>query len=177
MFRFLKRIAKQMTGNVPVLDLEPYREQLTQSMTTAVEGFDGESPITRVDVWYDLVSMDVPMVRLYLDTHPTGEPCSGTSETFDLMELEFESWADACQSDVAKVKYTGNQRTVDDEESLCEIVGLFLLEVILSLRDAGVLSTLPCAEKCYIGVATYDGVWGWPDWNDRGNNDMVPPGK
>lgn len=167
-------MVKLLTGNVPVLDLEPYRDQLTREMTAAIDGFRGECPITRVDVWYDLVSMDVPMVRLYLDTHPTGEPCSGSSETFDLVELAFEEWAEACQADVATIEYSGKRQTVDDEESLCEIVGLFLLEIILALRDQGVLSKLPCADKCYIGVATYDGVWGWPDWNDRGKNDMVP---
>lgn len=163
-----------MTENVPILDLEHYRDQLTREMTAAINSFEGEGPITRVDVWYDLVSMEVPMVRLYLDTHPTGEPCSGSSETFDLMELEFEAWAEACHADVKTIEYSGSQHTVDDEETLCEAVGLFLLEIILSLRDEGIPSKLPCAEKCYIGVATYDGVWGWPDWDDRGKNDMVP---
>ena len=113
------------------------------------------------------------MVRLYLDTHPKGEPSSGSSEIFDLMELEFADWVEACHANVSLVKYGGNQKTVDDEEQLCEAVGLFLLEIILALRDEGILSKLPCAQKCYIGVSTYDGVWGWPDWNDRGKNDMV----
>ena len=162
-----------MSGNTPILDLEPSRSQLAREMAAGIEAFTGDTPITRVDVWYDLVSMEVPMVRLYLDTDPKGEPCSGSSETFDLMELEFSDWADGCHGENTLVKWNGNERATDDEESLCEAVGLFLLEIILSLRDSGILSKLPCAEKCYIGVSTYDGVWGWPEWKDRGKNDMV----
>ena len=159
--------------NSPTLDLEPFREKLTQEMINGVKNFNGDGPITRVDVWYDLVSMDVPMVRLYLDNHPTGEPCSGSSDEFDLMELELPEWSDACHADNAVIKYSGKSLKTDDEESLCEAVGLFLLEIILAIRDKGVLSALPRAEKCYIGVSTYDGVWGWPVWEDRGKNDMV----
>lgn len=163
-----------MSGNGVILDLEPYRKPLTQEMITGVGSFRGDGPITRVDVWYDLVSMDVPMVRLYLDNHLTGEPCSGSSDTFDLMELEFPEWADGCHADDALIQYSGKSFETNDEEPLCEAVGLFLLEIILSIRDQGVLSKLACAEKCYIGVSTYDRIWGWPVWKDRGKNDMVP---
>ncbi len=156
------------------LDLENSRAQITSEMTAAIESFHGEVPITRVDVWYDLNSMDVPTVKLYLDTHPEGEPQSGESETFDLIKLELDAWTQACQSDdPVKITHSGKKFEVNDENGLCEAVGLFLVDVILSLRDQGVLSKLPCAKKCYIGVAAYDGVWSWPKWKHRGTNDLV----
>lgn len=161
-----------MTG-IPTLDLEPFREKLKREMISGVQNFDGDGPITRVDVWYDLVSMEVPMVRLYLDNHPTGEPSSGSSDEIDLMEIELPEWTDACHAECAAIQYGENSIKTDDEESLCEAVGLFLLEIILSIRDAGILSSLPRGEKCYIGVSTYDGVWGWPVWEERGVNDLV----
>ena len=90
------------------------------------------------------------------------------------MEMELPDWAPACHSDEgAIIEYGGKTFTTDDEESLCEAVGLYLLEIILAIRDEGILQSLPRAEKCYIGVSTYDGVWGWPVWEDRGKEDMV----
>ena len=94
----------------PILDLEPFREKLKQEMVNGLQGFNGNGPITRVDVWYDLVSMDVPMVRLYLDNHPTGEPSSGSSDEIDLMELEFPEWVNACHAENSVIKYSGKNR-------------------------------------------------------------------
>ena len=113
------------------------------------------------------------MVRLYLDNHPKGEPSSGSSDEIDLMCLELPAWSDACHAENAVIKFSGKSFQVDDEESLCEAVGLFLLEIILSIRDEGILVSLPRTGKCYIGVSTYDGVWGWPVWEDRGKHDLV----
>ena len=62
---------------------------------------------------------------------------------------------------------------VRDETTLCKAVGLFFVEVAQALRKVGVFKALPRAPKCYIGVSTVDGEFGWPAYEDRGPDNMV----
>ena len=62
---------------------------------------------------------------------------------------------------------------VRDETSLCSAAGLFFVDMMISLRKAGVFKPLPRAPKCYLGVSTNDGEFGWPHDDKRGPDNMV----
>jgi len=133
-------------------------------------------PITRLDVTFDLTSEAVPHVWVTLDSHPTGEPNSGTSQTYQLVNKTIREWKQPCHAAFDGEKVTVISKAgaieVNDEETLCKAVGLFFVEIITALRDSGALRALPRGTACYLGVSTYDGVFGWPVYDDRGPANM-----
>jgi hypothetical protein len=138
-------------------------------------------PITRVDVKYDLTSSRHPWLWVDLDTEPAGQPDSGHSQTFRVAEKVFKHWAMPCHAadkQPVTVVVPGRTVVVDDEETLYEAVGLFLVDVVTGLRDGGAFDALPRAAACYLGVSAYDGTYGWPEYEDRGPANMLrpPPG-
>jgi hypothetical protein len=42
-----------------------------------------------------------------------------------------------------------------------------------AMRKGGIFRSLPRASKCYLGVSTNDGEFGWPPYEDRGTENMV----
>ena len=58
-------------------------------------------------------------------------------------------------------------------ESLCEAVGLFFVNLLKTMRDNGHFHAIPQARECYTGVASYDGMYGWPVYEDRGPENML----
>jgi hypothetical protein len=107
---------------------------------------------------------------------PDGEP-GVTSDPPQFFTRDCEHWADQCfgvlDGETTKVITDSEQTSVDDEEALCEVVGLFFVQIIKELRDAGAFSHLPVAPKCHLGVSTYDGVFGWPIYEERGKEDLL----
>ncbi len=105
-----------------------------------------------------------------------GEP-GGSRDKVRFLEIEPEHWTEPChaafEGNSVTIEWTGHSSDANDEESLCEAVGQFLVEIVKSLRDDGVFNDLPRAEHCYLGVSTYDGVWGWPVYDARGTDDLV----
>jgi hypothetical protein len=162
------------------LNLTKERDAFRSQIAAAVTAFRNSAaskrikPITRVDIKYDLTSEKYPRVWVELDTEPKGEPDTGRSETYQIMERVCKHWARPCHAandgEEVTVVAPGGSTVVDDEESLCEAVGLFFVDLIQALREAGAFDDLPRAEKCYLGVSTYDGVYGWPAWEDRDDN-------
>lgn len=158
-------------------NLEPDRKRIASLISQGVASYDQSLPITRLDVVYDLTSMDVPVIQAWLDTEPNGEPGSDSSKKFDMLEEEMPDWAEPCgaafEGNDVTVRFGGRKMLANDEETLCEAVGLFLVEIVKSIRDQGKLAKLRKAPRCYLGVSTFDGSWSWPEYDDRGTDDLV----
>jgi hypothetical protein len=165
------------------LDLDKDRPLLARRITEGVSAFVSTSPrplplpISRVDIEFDLTTMDRPCVWAYLDTEPNGEPGSGSSARWQLMEQWCEHWVPACHAacggEPAIVRADGREVPVEDEDGLNRASGQFFVALLKGLRDFGVFNELPRAENCYLGVYVVGGGFGWPAWKDRGPDNMV----
>ena len=61
----------------------------------------------------------------------------------------------------------------DPDNLICGIIGEALKHVLLTAREEGVFNPLPKADRCELGVENLEGYYGWPDYEDRGRENMV----
>lgn len=165
------------------LDLDKERPVFARLIADGVEQFLSASPrplarpVTRIDIEFDLTTMDQPCVWVYLDTEPQGAPDSGTSARWKLMERWCEPWAAACHAacddEPVAVHAAGQTITVGSEDELKRVAGSYFVGLVTGLRDFGTFNGLPCAENCYLGVSAVGGGFGWPVWEDRGPGNML----
>lgn len=165
------------------LDLDKDRSVFARLIADGLEQFLSASPcpltlpVTRIDIKFDLTTMDQPCVWVYLDTEPQGAPDSGSSAQWKLMEKWCESWAAACHSacddEPVKVHSGGQTTTVASEDELKRVVGSYFVGFVIGLRDFGTFNELPCADICYLGVSAVSGGFAWPAWEDRGPANML----
>jgi hypothetical protein len=165
------------------LDLDKDKPVLARRLAEGVAAFAAASPpplplpVTRIDIQYDLTTMAEPCVWAYLDTEPGGEPDSGTSARWKLLEQWCPHWGPACQAACAgravAVRGGGREVQVEDEDGLNRAAGQFFIGLLKELRDFGTFNELPRAANCYLGVSTTGGGFGWPAWEERGPNNMV----
>ena len=167
------------------LQLDPTKERgaFIAQIATSVKNFSstakskGIAPITRVDVKFDLTSEAYPRVWVELDTEPGGEPSTGRSKTYVISERVCEHWARPChaamEGKTVTVLGSSGSTKVNNETLLCSAVGLFFVDLTKSMRKAGLFSSLPRSDKCYLGVSTEDGEYGWPAYEDRGPDNML----
>ncbi len=89
--------------------------------------------------------------------------------------LPFPKWQAAfeklCDGGTVEVTLpSGNLKTLDDSddnESVAKLFGEMILEIMLSLRDAGAFETLPLLPKAFFIIEEFDGSWGWPSYAKR----------
>lgn len=164
------------------IDLRADVAEFQMLMDRGVSSFIGNQSvdpavlITRIDIRFTLTSADVPMVDGFFDTHPKGEPDTGTSKTFPWFEALCHHWAimnGVLDGITLTVRTADGSYTVRDEKSLNAAVGPFFVALLKSARDRGAFGPLPLAKQCYLGVAESEGAFGWPAWEDRGPENMV----
>lgn len=134
-------------------------------------------PITIVAFKYDLTTEFLPRIWFELDTEPNGEPFSGSSQTHEIASSECKRWAGPCfgvlDGDKVVVVVPGRSTVVTDETGLYQAVGLYFVDLMKQMRDGGMFKSLRRGPKCHIVVSAEDGTWGWPEWEDRGKEDLV----
>jgi hypothetical protein len=168
-----------------LINLEPNRQQIVSAIRSGIaNAATPKKPVTRLEFVYDLSSMDVPTIWAQFDFEPNGEP-GGSGEKIEIMRMQFPQWAKACQAAVeigygmrqAKgeeviVIFADTSIQANHEETLCAAFGKFLVEIVTSLRGEGAFEVLP-RTNCRLAVNTYDGVWAWPVYEDRGKQDLI----
>ncbi len=135
-------------------------------------------PVTRIDFAFSLGdSESIPWVHLHFDTKPGSEP-DGDPTHPDFAKLTRKGWLPAVQAvcdgeKVNVVQLDGKARKRDDAQ-LTEAIGKFLVAMLLESRDKGVFEELPKAEHCELGVEDpMSGEFGWPNYEDRGKDNMA----
>ena len=135
-------------------------------------------PVTRIDVGYSLGdSESIPWIHLHFDTKPGAEP-DGDPTHHGFAQLDRESWLPAvqavCEEEKVSVVRWDGKRQQCDAASLGEVIGQFLVSLLLEARDSGLFATLPRAERCELGVEDpTTGEFGWPHYEERGQENLV----
>src|SRR5205085_1341027 len=61
-------------------------------------------------------------------------------------------------------------------EQLASALGDMLRAVLLKARADGVYAGLPKAPRCELGVEEQEGTYGWPPYEERGQDNLAEPG-
>ena len=93
--------------------------------------------------------------------------------------MERPHWAEAGERNETEpidvILMDGSTRTlpVAENDTLAILIGEMFREVMLHARDTGVFDALPLAERCELGVEEFNGIYGWPEYVDRGRENLV----
>ncbi|MGE3809378.1 MAG: hypothetical protein AB7K24_32340 [Gemmataceae bacterium] len=135
-------------------------------------------PVSRIDLIYSLGdSESTPWVHLHFDTKPGSEP-DGDPTHPDFGKLARKGWLPAVQAvcdgeKVSVIQPNGKTKKCDDGQ-LTEVIGKFLVAMLLEARIRGVFADLPRATRCELGVEDpTTGEFGWPSYEDRGKRNLV----
>ena len=137
-------------------------------------------PITRIGLWFWLGDggPGAPYVAIQLDTRPDAEPDGEwTFEHFAM--LERPHWREAFDAHDAGEELTitfrdGSSRKLRNNE-MDQVFGDFCVDVLKSTAAAGLLIGPHIAPGCEMDVECDDFHYYWPDFDDRGVENMANP--
>ncbi len=58
-------------------------------------------------------------------------------------------------------------------ENHSEVIEQLIKDTFFELRVSGAFETLPKTKKCDFGIESVCGCYGWPDWDDRGKENLL----
>jgi hypothetical protein len=58
-------------------------------------------------------------------------------------------------------------------EQLATVLGQLLRTVVLQARADGMFAALPKAAQCELGVEHFNGAYGWPQYEARGEDNLA----
>lgn len=153
------------------------RERVAQHVEAATKSQTAES-VTRIDFGFEFGQGNE--LWLVFDTRADAEPDGHwTMQCGEIRELKRPDWPIWHELPDDEVVYfidlNGQKINVMDnpDEQICEIVGDAMKHALLVARDQGVFNSLPRAERCELGVENMEGFYGWPIYEDRGNDNLV----
>lgn len=118
-------------------------------------------------------------VALVFDTRSDAEPDGSWSEDIEdilLARPEWPLWDDfEGKGTHYVINMAGKKIKLADnlEETVCTALGEMLKHVLLTARSEGVFGKLPKTERCELGIEHLDGCYGWPNYEDRGKENIV----
>src|SRR5204863_4167658 len=118
---------------------------------------------------------------LVFDTRPDTEPDGEWNEYIEGNDLDRPGWLAAYEANedepVTVILPDGTKRELPpgDRNGFAEVLGDLLKAVLLTARAKGVFAALPKAPRCAMGVEEQEGGYGWPVWEERGQDNLVAP--
>lgn len=134
-------------------------------------------PVSALSLTYDCGF--AARVLLHFDTRPDFEP-DGTWTHDSFEELPRPEWEQAYttlqEGDLQVIDADGSTRTLPagtDDETYAGFFGPMLVGALTSAREAGEFAPLPKTPGCELGVEEIEGLFGWPDYDDRGKDNLA----
>jgi hypothetical protein len=132
---------------------------------------------TRIDIGYQCDQAG--WVALVFDTRRGAEPDGEWNSHIDGNTLERPDWQAAFEAlegaSLLVVLPDGTERKVrrGGYDKLTTILGDLLKAVLFQARADGVFASLPKAPRCELGVEEHDGAYGWPVYEERGQDNLA----
>jgi hypothetical protein len=159
-------------------DVYAFVADRVRSFDPATNDGPGEAgPVTRIDVGFGLYQSG--WVCLVFDTRPDAEPDGEWNEYIEETVLERPSWAKACEAVEAGALVlilpdgTRQELPAEATDQLVAALGGMLRGVLLKARADGVFARLPKTARCELGVEEQDGSYGWPAYEERGQDNLA----
>lgn len=139
---------------------------------------DGESSVAMIDCGFQCDQAG--WVAFVFDTRPDAEPDGEWNSFIEENLFERPHWQEAFESletgPVDVLLPDGKKRKISGETEFEDFAALFgdlLKGVLLKARTDGIFKSLPKAKECHLGVEEQSGHYGWPNHEDRGNEDLA----
>jgi hypothetical protein len=141
-------------------------------------------PVKRVDIGYE--SDQAGWVAVVFDTRPDAEPDGRWTMYIPENKLERPHWLvanEVLREDDLTVLLPGGSRVEipavgqwgDRYEQLATVLGQLLKAVLFQARANGVFAALQKAAGCELGVEHFNGAYGWPQYEARGEDNLAEP--
>jgi hypothetical protein len=134
-------------------------------------------PVRRIDFGFSLGQAN--WVALVFDTRKDAAPDGEWSSWIDDILLERPKWPalNSIPDKFFMIGLDGKKRDVmkdkDPDRLMHAIIGDALKHTLIMARDEAVFKPLLKAPKCELGVEHLDGYYGWPEYKDRGKENLV----
>lgn len=158
------------------------RELLTDNVRRRATSYvPGRSrPITAVEVGYEFDQRG--WLFVYFDTRAThGRDGEWTRFLDDKHSrrgfLERPHWHAAFMTlePVTVVLTDGTEESLGEvtAPAFAEILGEFVRDVVLRLKDEGIFDPLPKSDGCQLDIEDFNGRWVWPEFYDLGKLNLL----
>ena len=134
-------------------------------------------PVKAVEVGFEY--SQAGWLVVVFDTRPNAEPDGEWTSLIEDNELERPNWLEAGEAimdaPITVVELDGRESSLPSETELAEILGEAIKAVVLKARADGVFAGLPKAPGCELGVEHFSGCYGWPVYEERGQDNLAEP--
>jgi hypothetical protein len=96
---------------------------------------------------------------VFFDTRKDAAPDGTWTMKLDGNCLERTHWPEVCES--------------YEEDEFAEMLGNLIRNTVLELRDCGLFNSLNKYKNCEIGIEEMNGFYGWPNYEDRGKENLA----
>lgn len=138
----------------------------------------GPDPIKMIEVGFEY--SQAGWVVVIFDTRPNAEPDGEWTSLIEGNELERSHWLEAEEANldepITVIQLDGTEAKLPSGTELAEILGELVKAVLLKARRDGVFAGLAKAPRCELGVEHFSGAYGWPAYEDRGQDNLAEPG-
>ncbi len=167
------------------LDLRTDFTEIYAHVVERVQAFDPEAndgpgepgPVTALEFGFGFDQGG--WVVLVFDTRPDAEPDGTWNDHIEGNDLERPLWTRAFNANaraaVTLVLPDGTELVVPPggRDQFAAALGDLLKAVLLKAREDGVFADLPRAARCELGVEEQEGGYGWPAYEERGQDNVV----
>lgn len=116
---------------------------------------------------------------IVFDTRPDAAPDGEWTSLIEGNELERLHWVEASntlmEGELAILQLDGKETVLPAGTEFADILNEVVKSVLLKAREDGVFATLPKAPGCELLVEHFDGASGWPEYEARGQDNLVEP--
>lgn len=164
------------------LDLRRDFAEIYAHFASRVQGFDpagtdvlgGPGPVKMIEVGYEYAQAGWVVVAF--DTRPDAEPDGEwTNLITEENMLARPHWREAGEAEgpVTLVQPDGTETKLGEDAELAVPLGELIKAVVIKAREDGVFARLPKGPGCELGVEHFDGVYGWPQYEARGQDNLA----
>jgi hypothetical protein len=165
------------------LDLRRDFADIYAYLADRVRGFDPATndgpgdpgPVKMIEIGFECAQDG--WVVVVFDTRPDAEPDGEWTMHSEGAELERPHWLEADEAntddEITLVRWDGTEAVLPPGTELAEPLGEMLKAVLFKARADGLFAGLPKAAGCEMGVEHLEGGYGWPDYEDRGKENLV----
>lgn len=165
------------------LDLRRDFEDIYAHLADRVRNFDPATndgpgdpgPVKMIDVGFEC--SQAGWVVVVFDTRPDAQPDGEWNSHIEGNELDRPHWPEADEANMdgpmTLVQLDGTEVTLPAGTELAEPLGEMITVVLLKARADGVFAALPKAPGCELGVEHHEGVYGWPLYEERGQDNLA----
>jgi hypothetical protein len=165
------------------IDLQREFADIYAHLAERVRNFDpaganvlgGPGPIKMIEVGFEY--SQTGWLVVVFDTRPDAEPDGEWTALIEGNEFERPHWLEVGEADgpITLVQLDGTETELSEDEEPAEILGELIKQVVFKARADGVFAGLPKAVGCELGVEHFGGAYGWPEYDDRGLDNLAAP--